>query len=203
VSTAFREEFSQSVLRTFDALDPVDLDRLFEELGTRAQAWLVSQHLGEDSTEIRFEADVRYYRQGHALTQPVVVPVRGLDELARSFDDDHLRRYGFNLPNALREVVVVRAIAIGHTPAVPAEPVAISASPDPSEALEDTTHQAYFDGRLLATPVFRRARLLAGHRVPGPAIIVEMDSTTLIEPGWRGEVDQHGNILIRSHELRP
>ena len=58
------------------------------------------------------------------------------------------------------------------------------------------THEAYFDGRLRPTPIYDRDRLRAGHVVPGPAIVVEMDSTTLIEPEWQATIDAYANILI-------
>ena len=55
----------------------------------------------------------------------------------------------------------------------------------------------YVDGRDQPAKIYDRALLLAGNRIPGPAIVTEMDSTTLILPGHDGEVDTVGNILIR------
>jgi N-methylhydantoinase A len=203
VSTTFREEFSRSVLRTFDDLTPSDLVRTLEELGAQAEAWFVQQSVAPGGREVRFEIDVRYFRQGHALTQSVELQQlrgRGLSALAQAFDDDHDRRYGFRLADALREIVVARAVALGATPALPAVKLAEAPSADASAARIDqrpTFHEAYFDGRWLTTPVYERARLLAGHSLAGPAVVVEMDSTTLIEPGWEGTVDRQGTILIR------
>ena len=55
----------------------------------------------------------------------------------------------------------------------------------------------FVEGRDLPAKIYDRANLLAGNRIPGPAIVTEMDSTTLILPGHEGEVDAVGNILIR------
>ena len=56
--------------------------------------------------------------------------------------------------------------------------------------------KAYMDGRDVTALVYDRARLKAGNRIPGPAIVLEMDSTTVILPRHHGRVDAYGNILI-------
>ena len=61
--------------------------------------------------------------------------------------------------------------------------------------IDETT--LYFEGADHAAHVYDRSKLLAGHRVPGPAVVCQMDTTTLILPGHTGEVDAVGNILIR------
>ena len=52
-------------------------------------------------------------------------------------------------------------------------------------------------GRSMPAGIYDRSLLKAGHRVPGPAIVCQMDTTTLILPGHTGEIDRIGNILIR------
>jgi N-methylhydantoinase A len=94
-------------------------------------------------------------------------------------------------------VVSARAIAIARTAAPVLARLSAALSADAADALVDPTHLAYFDGQLRPTPIYQRDRLLAGHQLTGPAIIVEMDSTTLIEPGWEATVDAGANILIR------
>ena len=69
-------------------------------------------------------------------------------------------------------------------------------APDPAAAVVDQ-HPVYFDGNFIATNIYDRALLAAGHRIPGPAVILQTDSTTVIHPGHLGEVDTHLNILIR------
>jgi N-methylhydantoinase A len=62
-------------------------------------------------------------------------------------------------------------------------------------AVEQTT--LFVDGKDQPATIYDRARLLTGNRIPGPAIVSQMDATTLILPGHTGEVDTVGNILIR------
>ncbi len=71
-----------------------------------------------------------------------------------------------------------------------------AAATDPGEAAIQRTKVFVGDGWREAT-IYARAKLQAGNRIPGPAIVVEMDSTTLILPDCAGVVDDYGNILIR------
>jgi N-methylhydantoinase A len=68
--------------------------------------------------------------------------------------------------------------------------------PSPAQALSDE-HKIYFDGKFLSTPIYDRAKLRPGNHLTGPAIVTEMDSTTVILPTFQGEVDRYFNILIR------
>jgi N-methylhydantoinase A len=200
LSTAFREEFSHSYVRTFGRTSARDLADALDELGYEANAWLQAQGIDERVRELRYQVDVRYYRQGDTLPQsvdPGQLRERGLAGLGQQFDESHRRLYGFALPDIEREVVQIRAIALGHMSLLPRGALARAQSADPSAAIVARDHLAYFDGDLIATPIYDRDRLRAGHRVAGPAILTEMDSTTLIEPGSFAEVDETGNLLIR------
>ena len=55
-------------------------------------------------------------------------------------------------------------------------------------------------GSFVDTPVFRRSALVAGHRIDGPAVIEQLDSTTLVLPGQRTDVDRYGNLVVRIGE---
>jgi N-methylhydantoinase A len=70
---------------------------------------------------------------------------------------------------------------------------------DPSRALTGT-RTVWFEGPR-ETPVFARDRLLAGNLVQGPAVVAQMDSTTLVAPGWRARVDGMGNLIIKSQSI--
>ena len=79
----------------------------------------------------------------------------------------------------------------------PGFPTAAGPEPIPARAGE---RSVYFDEAegFVTTPIYRRERLLAGHRIAGPAVIEQMDSTTVILPGQDALVDAHGNLLIRT-----
>ncbi len=57
-------------------------------------------------------------------------------------------------------------------------------------------HELWIGGGAKPSIIYDRARLRAGDRIEGPAIVIEMDATTLIHPGFDAEVDRFGNLLI-------
>jgi N-methylhydantoinase A len=140
---------------------------------------------------------MRYFRQGYEL--PIVTTLsdlqtHGTAALADKFHSLHEQLYRFRL-DAECEIVNLRAVALGKGASL-SLPQAAMDGPSPQHALTDE-HKIYFDGKFLSTPIYDRAKLQPGNRMTGPAIVTEMDSTTVILPNFAGEVDRYFNILIR------
>ena len=200
LASDYRSEFAQSFIRTVDATTLEEVLGRLRAVGAQAQAWLAGEGIAGDVQQIQYEIDVRYHRQGLALPIPVSLAAleeEGLEGVGERFSQAHERAYGFRLGTVV-EVVVLRAVAQGVTPEVETASVA-SGGVDPSPALTGraTIHHA---NRPVEASVFDRARLREGNVVRGPAIITQMDSTTLVLAGYRGVVDAHGNILIDREE---
>jgi N-methylhydantoinase A len=92
------------------------------------------------------------------------------------------------------EIVNLRAVALGKALDLPA--VALPQGDGDPSAAKMRDHTLWMDGREQAAVIYDRAKLRAGDVIPGPAIVIEMDSTTLIETGCTATVDRVGNILI-------
>jgi N-methylhydantoinase A len=149
-----------------------------------------------DEVTITFEVDVRY--AGQAFEVPMIVTAeelhsRGIEWLTGRFDEEHRRLFTFNMDTD-HEIVNLRAIALGKALDLPAAKLP-QGNGDPSAAkLRD--HELWMDGAMVPAVIYDHSKLLAGDIIPGPAIIIEMDSTTLIEADCTGTVDAVGNILI-------
>lgn len=144
-----------------------------------------------------YEIDVRYHGQGLVLTiemDPKKLPKEGLKGIAKQFDKVHEQMFTFALEHD-HELVNLRAIQQGKATKVKAEKVG-NGRGEPTNAVTSTS-KIYFEGKSRKTKIYDRSMLLSGHKIPGPAIVEEMDSTTLILPGHHGTVDTYGNILIR------
>jgi len=143
-----------------------------------------------------YQVDVRYHGQGLRLTVDISLndlAKRGLKAISEPFDAEHSRLFTFALPLE-HEFVSLRAVVQGsgirvNTLQIP------RGGPDPKAAAVGR-QQAYMDGRDVTATVYDRGLLKAGNRIRGPAIVVEMDSTTVILPKHTGKVDRLGNILI-------
>ncbi len=149
-------------------------------------------------------SDVRYEGQGFSL--PVSF---GLEELAgwsdlrplvQRFHQRHQETYGYHDDQAATEIVNLRLAAIGRLS--PARLGRLRRAPsDPSSAFKDE-RRIYVDGRFTTAKVYERPGLGWGAVVQGPAIVEQLDSTTLILPGQRAETDEFGNLMIASENLQ-
>lgn len=137
-------------------------------------------------------AECRYRGQSHEL--PVPVDEAHPSALRGAFDGEHQRRNGFARPDALVEVVVVRARIEGAPPLVLADLPAHPEGPAPSPI---STRDADWGEGPVATPCYRRNHLGAGFSFPGPSVVEDEDTTIAVPPGVRAEVDGMGSILLR------
>ena len=149
--------------------------------------------------------DLRYQGQSHELA--VTVPSgpltsQGLEQLHEQFHAAHARAYGYDAREDAVELVNVRLTALGVSPK-PRLPALPQGSSDPAEALKGQRPVWFIETAGFAScPVLDRARLRWGNIVPGPAVIEELDATTLVHPGYQATVDQYGNLLLRRCEGR-
>ncbi len=124
-----------------------------------------------------------------ALGQP-----GGLESVSKAFDEIHRRLFTFNL-SVEHELVNLRAIVqeIGRDLA----PARLAEGDRSARAALRGETPVRVRGHSIGAELYERAKLLARNVITGPAIVTEMDSTTLILPGHEGEIDACGNILIR------
>ncbi|MFF5078335.1 hydantoinase/oxoprolinase family protein [Actinoplanes sp. NPDC000266] len=188
-TTSARDEAARTVLRRLGDMTPAEFTAIFEELAAAASERIAA-------TGVTYTADVRFVGQGNEL--PVTVELGdGPDGLAARFDAEHDRLFSFTL-DVDHELVNARATVTGARPHV--TPVHLEKGDgDPSPA---RTGQArvYVDGDFVDAALYDRLRLRAGDVIAGPAIVTEMDSTTLILPGHAAVTDPSGSLLIRPAE---
>ncbi|MCI0545736.1 MAG: hydantoinase/oxoprolinase family protein, partial [Candidatus Rokubacteria bacterium] len=144
---------------------------------------------------------MRYVGQNFELTVAPTSETSPLDAAAlrRAFLGEHERVYGDAAPDEPVQIVALRLTAFGdrEPPPVPALPPAATA--DPREARTGERDVYFEEARgFVVTPVYRRERLRAGHRLEGPAIVEQMDSTTVLPLGQEARVDERANLVIRT-----
>ena len=192
-----KNEFAQTYVRTLDQVQGAEVGQILTRLGVEARAWLKEEGIGKARQSLGYEADVRYFRQGYEFALSIDLghlANGGLDDLGRRFSDAHERLYGFQL-DAPVELVNLRAVGTGEIEKV-SFPSFEREGADAREAVAAQS-RVYFDGNFQTTNIYDRARLRAGNRVAGPAVVTQTDSTAVIHPGHVGEVDEYLNILIR------
>jgi N-methylhydantoinase A len=197
----FRDEFARTFIRTIDSVSGDEVRRILEELGDEARAWMWREGIGEDDQRLAFNVDMRYYRQGYEIPvdiDPALLAGNGTAMLADRFNQLHEQFYGFRMDETTCEIVNLRAIGYGKVPE-PHLPEGEPDSGDASAAIVDE-HEVYFQGEWLPTRIYDRGKLRPGHRLDGPAIVTEFDSTTVVLAGHFAEVDRYLNLIINPTE---
>jgi N-methylhydantoinase A len=195
-TTRMRTETARSLSKRRSETSIEEVLSLLDEMEAQVRADLAADGVPASDIETAFEIDVRY--SGQAFEVPMTVLrdeliAGGLGVLTERFDDEHRRLFTFNM-DAEHELVNLRATAMGGIVQLPSVQLP-TGDGDPAQAkLRD--HTLWMNGALQPAVIYDRSRLEAGDIIPGPAIVIEMDSTTLIEMDHAGTVDVHGNILI-------
>ena len=197
----FRDEFARTFIRTTDSVSGDDVRSILDELGDEARSWMRREGIAEGDQRLAFNVDMRYYRQGYEIPveiDPALLAGNGTAMLAERFNQLHEQFYGFRMDESACEIVNLRAIGYGKVP----EPHLPEGEPDASEASAAVVdeHEVYFQGEWLPTRIYDRAKLRPGHRIEGPAIVTEFDSTTVVLSGHAAEVDRYLNLIINPTE---
>ncbi|WP_371779796.1 hydantoinase/oxoprolinase family protein [Streptosporangium subroseum] len=191
-TTSLRDEAARTHIRRFSRLTDAELADLLAELAETAAATLEAEGIDRAAQTVTYQVDVRYHGQGFEI--PITVePGTGLDALGKSFDAEHERLFSFLLGNE-HELVSARAAVSGPRPNV--QPAALAEGTEDASAAVTGTHKVWVEGGWAETSVYDRSKLLAGNIVQGPAIVVEMDSTTLVLPGHAAFAHESGCLLI-------
>ncbi|MFN7176293.1 MAG: hydantoinase/oxoprolinase family protein [Thermaurantiacus sp.] len=192
-TTRLRVDSQRSFNRLVPETNDAEVGAVIEEIVTQVAAELEAEGVAQADQELRVELDIRY--AGQAFELPMPSP-RGssIASVVSAFDAEHKRLFTFNL-EVPQEIVNIRVIALGTAANVQAPEIAKGDGTPAAARVRD--HQLWMNGAAREAAIFDRARLRAGDIIRGPAIVTEMDSTTLIHVGHTGEVDPFGNILIR------
>ena len=195
-TTRMRTETARSFSKLAKDTDVSELIAVLEEMKAQTRGELLADGVPESAVISEFEVDVRY--AGQAFEVPLTIDADllqkdGIEGILARFDEEHLRLFTFNMDTP-HEIVNLRAVAMGEAPALPANELP-KGNGDPSEA-KIRDHIMWMDGEERAGVIYDRAKLKQGDMIPGPAIITEMDSTTLVENGCTATVDPVGNIMI-------
>jgi N-methylhydantoinase A len=158
---------------------------------------------GIDLAKVTFErrGDLRYVGQGYELRVPF--PDGTLDEAAlakafAAFHEVHKREYGHHFADSAIEIVNLRLVGAANAATI-AKPT-VSAGKSLAEAKVRTGHCTFrVAGQLgdYPTEFYRRDLLPVGQKIAGPAIVLQMDTTTVVPPQHTFEADTAGNLIIR------
>jgi N-methylhydantoinase A len=176
-----------------------EVTEVFAGLAGSATAWLAEENVPAERRLIERWAEMRYVGQNYEL--PVQVPegeitAATVDQMTKRFAAEHERMYGYSAQEEEVQVVTFRLRAVGQVARAELDRVPLGGS-DAAAAVR-ATRQVYLpeSGGHTECPVYDRRRLAPGHRIDGPAVIEQMDTTTLLLPGDVATVDELRNLVV-------
>ncbi|RLV55080.1 hydantoinase/oxoprolinase family protein [Aeromicrobium phragmitis] len=202
--TDVKTDFMRTQITPVAATSVTTLDEVFSSLAERAVDWFEDEGVAADGRKLVRRLELRYAGQNFEL--PVEVPEGhefardGVDAVVDAFHDAHERVYGYRSPEAAVEAVTFRVEAHGVAPRVE-----LTRSPAATSHVSEAvigTRETCFDPHsgYQAVDVYDRALLGPGHRIAGPAIVEQMDTTTVLLPGDVLVVDELRNLVIEIGE---
>ena len=166
-------------------------------LKARASESLIEDGIAEDRLEVTYQADLRYAGQAFQITVEFTeaeLREKGVAVLTDQFDAEHEQLFTFKLGDG-HEILMIRAV-VGASVTLKADISIPKGSGGISAALIHQS-QFFYEGDRHDAGIYDRGRLGAEDVVAGPAIVSEMDSTTVVLPGYSATVDTVGNLLIQ------
>jgi N-methylhydantoinase A len=192
-----RHDYMRSRLSALEDTPPGEIDAMFENLSREARAELEHDGFAPDRIRVERALDLRYAGQGYEIAVPCGAQPFGTiggKELRASFDRLHQSMFGHMAPDEVVEIVSYRMRGIGLVPPV-AMPRFKPAGTSVASALRGR-RRIRFNGEELDCPVYQRERLDVGAKLAGPAVLDQLDCTTLISPGQVARVDEWKNLLV-------
>ncbi len=174
---------------------------MLDDLEERGRSALAREGVPASDMTFEWHADVRYVGQSYELS--VSLPPGHLDAatltgVSDAFHVEHERAYGHKAVEEPVELVNLRVTALGDIAKPSLREVGAENGADGAHGAVKETRKVYFaeSGGLIDCRVYDRYRLGEGDSIEGPAIVEEVDSTTVIHPGTAANVDRFGNLLI-------
>ncbi len=197
--TDLRTNLSLTRLLSLSAEGAPGMESGFAGLEERARDWFAQEAIPEERRSLIRSIDMRYGGQGYELTVPCLagpIDTATLIKLREEFERIHKQVYGYIAAEEPVQVTTLRVEAVGLVPKAGLK--AYPPAPGPVEAAIAAHREVWLPetGGFTSCPIYDRERLGLGHRITGPAIIDQMDSTTLVLPGQVATVDAHLNLIL-------
>ena len=199
-TTQIQDEATRSYLKMAQDISNDEFLSDLHDLKEKASVSLLSDGVSASDLEVSYQADVRYAGQAFQITidfDEKTFAKDGVSLITDAFDKEHYQLFTFKLEDG-HEILMIRAIVKAKQSKISS----VSLSQE-KHAIEDCViHESkyYHDSQWHEIKIYDRAKLSAGLTIPGPAIVSEMDSTTVILPDHQALVDKVGNLIINPVE---
>ena len=186
------------------AIEAILTDELVDDLGAtmdELQADGYAEIIRQGAEPARISAVRQVHLRYEGTDSPLMVDFADRAALVAAFEASHHQQYGFIAPEKQHIVEAVTVEVIGGAPEVADPELEFEAGDGVPEVLAEV--ETYMVGAPQATQVYDRDDLKPGSKVAGPAVIIEANATTVVEPGWAAEITRRNHLILTRVELRP
>ena len=191
-----RHDYVRTVNKPLSAVDDATVARIYAEQAAEGEATIARE--GVPVRELRrvLSADMQFQGQSHILSVGVDSVDIGVAGLHKAFAAAYFRRFGIELPEIPPVLVNLHTAVIGVRPEISLGALAATQRSPTLAAAKLGTRRVWFSDGWHDTPVFAREKLPLDSTLEGPAILEQLDCTTVVEPGDKVRQDRLGNLLI-------
>ena len=191
-----RHDYVRSVNKPLSLVDDATIAGVYAAQARQGEATIRSE--GVLLRELRYvlSADMQFQGQSHILSVGVARPDIGVQGLREAFAAAYLRRFGIELPEIPPVLVSLHTAVVGVRPEISLAALAATDRAPTLPAAQSGERRVWFSDGWQNTPIYARDRLPLDAAFEGPAILEQLDCTTVIEPGDEVQTDKLGNLLI-------
>jgi N-methylhydantoinase A len=197
LSADVRHDYVQTYISLSTDLHLQKLQSIYEDMEKQGREQLRQEAFPDESIVVDRFADIRYARQAYELSVPVkggMLSAEDISGVAESFHERHERNYGYARRGEGVEFVNMRVVALGKLPDMRLSEEGSKTGQTPEPAGERGV--SFEAASAVRTPIYQRDHMAPGQEISGPAVVEQLDSTTLVFPHYRAVVDRFGNLII-------
>jgi N-methylhydantoinase A len=190
-------DLSHTINSMLESIDESSIMQPLETLAEQGRKELLAEGIAKENIAVFFSVDLRYKGQSYTLN----VPWEGSESSIKKFHQLHKKRYGHQHQQPI-ELVNIRVKASApalhiELPQLPVAELPVAEQPPQTDQSPPIKTETALFGIAGKVPVYQREQLCFGHRLSGPALIVEQVATTWVAEHWHVQVDKYGNLLLK------
>ena len=188
-----RHDYVRTVNTALAGLEMTVVHEILAEQAAEGRRLIEAEQVEVEAIEVLYSADMQFQGQSHMLSIPIGQPDIAREDLQHAFEQAYWQRFEVELPEIRAVLVNLHTAVLGRRAAL--DLVALMPEPAPASA-SFGSRRVWFAEGWRETALWRREALAPGASLAGPAIIEQLDTTTVLPPGASAGVDADGNLVI-------
>ena len=190
-----RQDFSKTINISMENLKIKDVHNLFEYFNKSGLNLIKKQKVKTIKIDSFFSLDMQFVGQTHILRIPISNKKPSKKYIQKKFEEYYFKRFKVKLDRISANIVNINVSVVGKREAFDLKKL-INLKSLKTNNLTKNTRKVFFNGKWYNTKIYWRDEIPRNFKILGPAIVEQMDSTIVINPNDRANIDNFGNLII-------